>query len=246
MIRLRRRRGRKSRSKRSDDDQSHADSELKSAKEKAKEKLGAFYAAGPAVELGRGHEESNADSGRDKAEALMAVHGRKETDHVTVYTSSGPISLRGRTDADFRFSYETRNVTTESASGCRNCPDSSCIRARGMLVKRYRVITRVTLPTVSDFPDLSECQQQRVQDAINNVLTPHEQAHVDAFRQYNGTISSEFDLTLCRSEFDSTIRSMAEAEESERRSAAQAASDALDPFRFDVDLDCGDDDDGEK
>jgi hypothetical protein len=34
------------------------------------------------------------------------------------------------------------------------------------------------------------------------------------------------------------IRESAEAEEQARRRAAQAASDALDPFYFDVTLDC--------
>jgi hypothetical protein len=59
-------------------------------------------------------------------------------------------------------------------------------------------------------------------------------------RQYNGTTQRQFDLTLCRSDFDNTIRAMFEAEEKARRTAAQAASDALDPFHFDVDLDCVD------
>jgi hypothetical protein len=63
---------------------------------------------------------------------------------------------------------------------------------------------------------------------------------VAAFRGYNGTTRRPFDLTLCRSEFDSAIRAMFEAEEDARRQAAQDASDALDPFHFDVDLDCED------
>ena len=79
-----------------------------------------------------------------------------------------------------------------------------------------------------------------MQDAIDNVLAPHEQQHVSAFNTYRGTTNRQFDLTLCRNEFDATIRSMVESEESARRSAAQAASDALDPFHFDVDLDCED------
>jgi predicted nucleic acid-binding OB-fold protein len=96
------------------------------------------------------------------------------------------------------------------------------------------------LPRVSDYPDLTPCQRQRVRDAIHNILTPHEQEHVTAFNRYNGTTSRRFDLTLCRNNFESTIRSMFEGEERARRQAAQAASDALDPFYFDVDLNCED------
>jgi hypothetical protein len=100
------------------------------------------------------------------------------------------------------------------------------------------VQTSVTLPSVSDFPGLTPCQQRRVQDAIDNILAPHEQEHVRAFETYNGTTRPAFDLTLCRSEFDGAIQRMFDAEAQARRAAAQAASDALDPFHFDVDLNC--------
>lgn len=244
---------RKRKSRRFEDELSHDYSDMRSATVNAKERLGAFYATGPVLSLnGRQQEEAtkeqgkNVDSGHEKANAknkvepILPVHGQKETDHITVFTSSGPIRLRGRTDADFSYSYETRNVTTTAATGCRNCPDTSCVRCRGRLVIRYRVRTTVTLPSVSDFPDLTPCQQQRVRDAIDNVLAPHEQQHVSAFNTYRGTIDRQFDLTLCRSEFDDRIRSMAESEEAVRRSTVQAASDALDPFHFDVDIDCED------
>ena len=220
---------------------------------RAGESLGAFYTAGPLIglharqrtgatrETERGAETQGRKSGKGgDVDAVHPISGQKHTDRVTVYTGSGPLRLRGRTDADFSFSYETRNVTTTAATGCRNCPDAGCVRCRGRLVIRYRVRTTVTLPSVSDFPDLTPCQQQRVRDAIQNVLAPHEQEHVNAFNAYNGTTTRRFDLTLCRSEFDRTIQSMVESEESIRRRAAQSASDALDPFHFDVDLDCED------
>ena len=73
--------------------------------------------------------------------------------------------------------------------------------------------TTVTLPSVSDFPGLTPCQQRRVQHAIDTVLAPHEQQHVKAFRRYNGTTRRAFDLTVCRDQFDSAIQSMFEAEE---------------------------------
>lgn len=79
-----------------------------------------------------------------------------------------------------------------------------------------------------------------MQDAITNVLAPHEQQHITAFRTYNGTTHTPFDLTLCRGEFEARIQAMHDTAENARRAAAQAASDALDPFAFEVDLHCED------
>lgn len=150
------------------------------------------------------------------------------------------VRLEGRTDADFDGgSFETQNVRVSRAEHCDSCAEGDTrIRARGTLVARYHVTTTVTLPSASDFPDLTECQQQRVQHGIDTILAPHEQEHVDAFRQYNGVTRTPFDLVLCRSEFNSTIRDMFDRQEASRRASAQAASDALDPFYFDVDIDC--------
>ena len=79
-----------------------------------------------------------------------------------------------------------------------------------------------------------------MQDAINNVLAPHEQEHVDAFETYNGRTEQLFDLNLCSNQSPGVVRKMVRDEERPRRAAAQAQSDALDPFNFDVDLDCTD------
>jgi hypothetical protein len=102
------------------------------------------------------------------------------------------------------------------------------------------VRTTVTLPSVSDFPNLTQCQRARVQDAITNVLAPHEQEHVTAFHTYDGTVTTPFDLTLCRADFDARIQALHDGIESGRRASAQAANDALDPFEFEVDLNCED------
>ena len=77
--------------------------------------------------------------------------------------------------------------------------------------------------------------------AIQNQLAPHEQDHVAAFGQYNGSSGQSLDLTTCRASFRSAVQKLVNAEEKQRRAAAQAASDALDPFQIDVDLDCADD-----
>jgi len=131
-------------------------------------------------------------------------------------------------------------VRTSAATGCDNCADSECVHVTGILESTFRVATTVTLPSVSDFPDLTPCQRQRVRDGITNVLAPHEQQHVAAFRTYNGTVATPFDLTVCRTEFDARMQDLHDSNDSPRQSAARAASDALDPFQFDVDLDCQD------
>jgi hypothetical protein len=150
------------------------------------------------------------------------------------------VTLRGRTDADFTSSFRTRNVRTESATGCENCAGADCVHVSGTLTSTFRVRTTVTLPSVSDFPGLTACQRVRVQNGIDNVLRPHEQQHVDAFRTYEAVVNTPFDLTVCRTDFDARIQELHDSIESARPAAAQAASDALDPFEFEVDLDCTD------
>ncbi len=218
-----------------------------------KDRLGAFYAAEPPIRLSVTQDKENPEKkdaeplkGEEKAEkedragTPVSVHGKQQVKE-TVKASGKVIRLEGRTDGEFDGgSYETKKTKMTQAKGCENCADDDCIRVTGILAAKYHVAIAVTLPSVSDYPDLTPCQQKRVRNAINNVLAPHEQQHVAAFKTYNGVTSRPFDLTLCRSEFESTIRSMFEEEERTRRDAAKTASDALDPFFFDVDLECED------
>jgi hypothetical protein len=168
--------------------------------------------------------------------SLPEVSGAGIEERMSAYS----VTLRGRTDADFSSSFRTRSVRTQSATGCENCADTDCVHVTGILESTFRVTTHVTVPSVADFPDLTACQRTRVQNGITNVLAPHEQQHVDAFRAYNGTVRTPIDLTLCRSDLDSRIQELHDSIESARRASAQAASDALDPFEFEVDLDCED------
>lgn len=150
------------------------------------------------------------------------------------------IRLQGRTDSgDFTYASNTENIKAVPATGCTGCGD--CLRVTGTLIVTYSVNPTVTLPRLADYPNLTPCQQRRVQDAIQNVLVPHEQRHVDAFRTYAGTTRRTFDLTICRSAWnESTVDALVKPEQSARQAAAIAASNALDPFYFDVDLDCTD------
>lgn len=207
---------------------------------------GAYYNCGPALimnnilDMGVTGAKHRASETGVSPEPLIApeITGKGAPSHSDAKGTS--VSLEGRTDADFDGgSFSTRNVRVTTASGCESCAgEGECVRARGVLVARYHVRTTVTLPSVSDFPDLTPCQRARVQSAIDNVLAPHEQDHVQAFRQYNGVIRTPFDVTICRSEFDASIQSMFDTQESARRASAQAASDVLDPFNFTIDIDC--------
>jgi hypothetical protein len=188
----------------------------------------------PNVVSEHGEEEANAISHGPHATPKPDISGTGEQLHSTGHS----VTLQGRTDTDFRSSFRTENARTTPATGCEGCDASGCVRARGVLVSTYTVTTTVTLPSVNDFPNLTRCQLQRVQNAITNVLAPHEQRHVRAFRTYSGTTRQAFDLTVCRDALDGAIQSMHDGEQSTRQAAAQARSDALDPFSFDVDLDC--------
>ena len=164
-----------------------------------------------------------------------------EPHEVIAYAGAPNIRLRGVTRAKFDGGKSrTENLVTEPGAGCRGCRGKNCVHVTGTVVTEYHVSTTVTLPKASSFRRLTECQRQRVQDAINNVLAPHEQEHVDAFETYNGTTEQPFDLNLCRNQLPGVVKRMVRAEEKPRRAAAKAASAALDPFNFDVDLDCAD------
>jgi hypothetical protein len=168
--------------------------------------------------------------------SVPALAEEGPTHATTVYGQT--LSLQGRTNASFRNRFATQDLETTAAEGCDGCASGQCVHVTGTLVSTFTVTTRVTLPRVPR--GLTPCQRERVQDAITNVLAPHEQEHVTAFQTYNGTVSTPIDMTVCRNQANREIRAMHNAIESGRRSSAQADSDALDPFQFDVDLDCED------
>ena len=207
-----------------------------------RERPGPYYSAGPALSLDRnGRAPQAAASIAPSAEPgltpVATVQGTGAGGRQSAH--GGSVRLEGRTDADFGgSSFRTAGVRVARATGCQGCPDSGCVRATGTLEATFLVRTSVTLPSVDDYPNLTPCQRRRVQDAIAGVLAPHEQQHVQAFRTYNGATSTPFDLTLCRADFDSTIRQMFDTADQARQDAARAASAALDPFHFDVDIQC--------
>ena len=186
--------------------------------------------------------QAQSQGGEPQGSAVEPVAPVSGEGEATEVEANGPtLSLQGVTRARFNGgSFRTTNVHTSAGSGCDGCEGANCIQVSGTLAIDFRVTTTVTLPRVADFPDLTPCQRQRVQDGITNVLTPHEQQHVAAFSAYNGATRQQFSATLCRDQFEAFIRGLVAQEEGPRQAAVQAASDALDPFNFDVDLDCTD------
>ncbi len=167
----------------------------------------------------------------------VSGHGRPHT--ATAH--AGGVVLRGKTNARFDGgSFHTANLSTEAGSACKASKAKDCVHITGQVVTTYKVTTSVSLPSLAQFKNLTPCQRQAVKDAIENRLAPHEQDHVSAFGQYNGTSSQDLDVTTCRAAFGNAVQQMVNTEERQRRADAQAASDALDPFQIDVDLDCED------
>ncbi len=184
--------------------------------------------------LGKNGSSQPSEVKPEETDALPSVSGAGPTVHSVAYG----LSLKGQTDADFSNDFETQNGRTRPAHGCEGCEDGDCVRATGILVSTFQVTTTVSLPSVDDFPDLTPCQQHRVQSAITGVLSPHEQRHVRAFHTYDGTVRKAFNLKVCQGDFDAQIKELHDGIATARKDHAQSKSDALDPFNFDVDLNC--------
>lgn len=182
--------------------------------------------------------EGEGAEGLPAVESVAPISGESEPEEeVEDYARSR--RLTGRTTARFRSSFTTTDGFMEPATGCRGCNRRNpCVRATGTLVSTFVVTTRVRLPQVPR--GLTPCQRERMQDAITNVIAPHEQMHVDAFNTFNDTISTPFDMTICRNSLTSRLRAMHNAMHNQRRAGARALSRSLDPFHVDVDMNCDD------
>jgi hypothetical protein len=173
---------------------------------------------------------------------IPTVQVKGQPHKVTAFGSPA-IKVQGKTTATFDGGKSrTEDQTTESATGCKGCKDKDCVKVTGKLVMEFKVTTTVTLPRASNVKGLTKCQQEKLQQAIDTTLKDHEQEHVKAFETYNGTEKEAFELVGCKATMPTALKRMAQKKTSEvekqRRKDAQAQSDALDPFNFDVNLDC--------
>ncbi len=188
------------------------------------------------------HTAQRDDDGDPVEVAPVADVAGRGKPHTAVAFGPANVVLKGKTTARFDGgSFHTGGTSTEAGTGCKLCKAKDCVHVTGQVVTDYAVTTNVSLPSMAQFQNLTPCQKEAVRQAIQNQLAPHEQDHVAAFGQYNGSSSQSIDLTTCRASFRSEVQKLVNAEEKQRRASAQAASDALDPFQIDVDLDCSDD-----
>ena len=144
--------------------------------------------------------------------------------------------LEGKTNATFKKGAgKTVGEKKTKSDSCEDCPED-CITASGKLSVPYTVSTNVTLPAVP--ADFTPCQQKLVKAGINNIIAPHEQKHVKAFNTFAGTASLPIDYSGCDAGYSTYLEGLAQDEYDRREAAANAASDALDPFTADVDVCC--------
>jgi hypothetical protein len=163
----------------------------------------------------------------------FSTHGTPSV--MTVFGKS--VTVTGKTDRKFDGGTgSTKNLKGSPAKNCDGCDD--CWSITGSLVITYGVTTTVTLPDVPD--GLTKCQQQRVRDVIDGKIAPHEQEHVAAFNTYSGSVTLPISYTGCKDGLEAHVQQMHDDHAVAREAAAQAKSDALDPFVVPIDLDCED------
>jgi hypothetical protein len=143
----------------------------------------------------------------------------------------------------------TKNEVPTPSEGAKAGEDK--VDVTGTVVATFKVSTKVSLPTVPG--GLSACQTKRVKDAIDNQLKPHEDQHVAAMQQYDGTFETTVTVKgVTRAAAPAALITAAkpavDAEGAKRKKTAQDASDALDkpPFVINVDLNCEDEKPGKK
>ena len=152
------------------------------------------------------------------------------------------ISLHGKTVANYDEGIgNVINQKAVHAKDCPGCDDSKCINWSGALQLTFLASPTITLPSPSEYAHLRPCQQERVKAWIQNVLLPHERQHKAAFEKYNGTVNKPFRMKICQEDRSSDlVQHLHDTENKRRKKIANDASDALDPFHTNIDLDCKD------
>ena len=149
------------------------------------------------------------------------------------------LHLHGKTDG--AFDGGTGSVVNQRVTrgrGC-NCEQGvECFHVTGTLVVNYSVSVTITMPPVPG--GLTACERDKVQDFLQHVLLPHEHDHETRLKTYNGQTRHPVDVVGCgQDDVTSKVQAIQDAEEPARRAAAQAKSDAIDPFERTIDCsDC--------
>ncbi len=200
-----------------------------------KSEEGAANKAEGAPEAGMEQEAEKEEDRVMQPESLPDFTTRGKSSVMTVFGKS--VTVTGKTERAFDGGVgSTNNLKGSPAKNCDGCDD--CYSITGSLVITYTVTTTVTLPDVPD--GLTKCQQQRVREVIDGKIAPHEQEHVAAFNTYNGTVTLPISYTGCKDGLAAHVQQMHDDHAATREAAAQAKSDALDPYVVPIDLDCED------
>jgi hypothetical protein len=172
--------------------------------------------------------------------AGMTFH--REPEEVVAY-AAGP-KLEGKTTATFdsQGHFDPDPPKAKAAKGC-TCTGGTCMQVHGSFVVDYDSKPVVALP---DIPDgLTDCQRKNAQKFIRDVLAPHEQEHVRAFRSnFDGTTKRKFDLKVCSAEeLKEKVDGDYVTELEARKQKAMDASNKLDAnganqFTWDMDAGC--------
>ena len=197
---------------------------------------------------------ANFGSGISHSNSDFIITAKTIDDFPSLYTSgkqdlnasigrgSTRIHLHGKTVANYdNGTGTTKNLKYTKAKDCTSCPDKDCITVSGILALTFMAHPGITLPSPSKYAHLRPCQRKRVKVWIKNVLLPHEKQHKAAFEKYNGTVNKPFKMKICKEEWNADLlQPIHEKEDQRRKKIANDASDALDPFITNIDLDCED------
>jgi hypothetical protein len=170
----------------------------------------------------------------------MTFH--REPEEVVAY-AAGP-RLEGKTTATFDSigHFDPDPPKAKAAKGC-TCTGGTCMQITGSFVVDYDSKPVVTLPDIPD--NLTDCQRKNAQKFIREVLAPHEQQHVRAFRSnFDGTTKRKFDHKVCSvDELKEKVDADYVTELEARKQKAMDASNKLDAnganqFTWDMDKGC--------
>ncbi|RDC62673.1 hypothetical protein AHMF7616_01267 [Adhaeribacter pallidiroseus] len=145
------------------------------------------------------------------------------------------VEVEAQTRANYSNSF-TFSKSIQPAADCEACSGPDCISASGTIVSVFRARPTVSLPAVPE--GLTACERRAVRTFINTTLRQHEQQHVAAFNTYNGTVRTPYSYTGCKEGLNAYVQSIHDNLNGQREAAANATSDALDPFNPPIPCDC--------
>jgi len=171
--------------------------------------------------------------------SLPPITGVGEPEDFHMEGGCDGLRLHGVTDGTFDGGrFNLINEVVAKSDGCNCAKGVQCLHVTGTLVTDYSVSVTIAMPSAPS--GLTDCEQSKVQDFLQNVLMPHERDHQTRLMTYNGQTQNPIDITGCgRDEILNKVKAIQGAENAARKAAARALSAAIDPFQRSVDCsDC--------